>query len=84
MNIALFLLLLLCLCNISFNEKNDYLSKEQTTAINGIFVGLIFLSHFAQYIEYENGDFIFRTVHNKLRQLIVVPFLFLALYLRFF
>lgn len=80
MNIALLLLVLIGIYNISFSKTDDYLSKSQTTEINGIFVGLIFLGHFSQYIEYGKWDFIFSTVHNKMGQLIVVPFLFYSGY----
>jgi len=32
-------------------SKNDFLTKESTTTINGIFVMLIFLSHSTQYFQ---------------------------------
>lgn len=61
---------------------NDYLSKSNTTAINGIFVVLVFLCHFAQYVKFS-PDFIdqsFVFFKSHLGQLVVTTFLFFSGY----
>ena len=60
----------------------DYLSKSNTTAINGIFVVLVFLCHFAQYVKFS-PDFIdqsFVFFKSHLGQLVVTTFLFFSGY----
>lgn len=60
----------------------DYLSKSSTTAINGIFVVLVFLCHFAQYVKFS-PDFIdqsFVFFKSHLGQLVVTTFLFFSGY----
>jgi len=56
-----------------------YIDKEQTTCINGVFVLLIFMSHFAQYRAAVKGSFYldFKSQHG---QLVVVTFLFYSGY----
>ena len=61
-----------------FNEA--YLSKTSTTCINGIFVCLVFFSHFKQYIEFGPYDKFYRLVLNNIGQYMVVPFLFFSGY----
>ena len=56
------------------------MSLEQTSAINGFFVMLVFLRHFGQYISCGRYDMIFRSLDNKLGQLIVTTFLFYSGY----
>ncbi len=58
MNIFYFLIIILCLYGIKFSGKNyfaDYLSKDKTMAINGIFVLLVFYRHYSQYAETIGG-----------------------------
>ncbi|MDE5670407.1 MAG: hypothetical protein K2I14_02950, partial [Eubacterium sp.] len=59
----------------------DYSSPAQTTAINGIFVLLVFLSHAAQYVKL-NGvmDKPYDLLKTFLGQLVVVTFLFFSGY----
>lgn len=54
----------------------DYCSKSRTTAIKGIFVATVFMSHFCSYIATGEQDALaVKTVHF-LGQLMVTPFLF--------
>ena len=83
MNIILLLVVIICLYKIKFAGKDffdDYISKDQTNAINGLFVVLVFLRHFKTYIEIDAGDMIFGKVDTLLGQLIVVSFLFYSGY----
>lgn len=60
----------------------DYLSKDNTTAINGIFVVLVLLCHFTQYAKFGTGlidqSFVYFKTH--LGQLVVTTFLFFSGY----
>lgn len=62
-----------------FNE--NYLSRETTTAIKGIFVFFVFLSHFSQYypLGAVPGDGFYYIKHNS-GQLVVTMFLFYSGY----
>ena len=61
-----------------------YLSPENTTAIKGIFVMMVFFRHFRQYIDYsilsDKYSGIFKTFNAYTGQLIVVMFLFCSGY----
>ncbi len=81
MLVYLFLLLLIVFLNLKAAGKNeffsDYLSKERTTAINGIFVLIVFLSHASTYITPDGPlDAAYLTLKGYLRQMIVATFLF--------
>lgn len=75
---------------LMFNQMNaakegqfhtDYLSKEKTGAINGIFVIFVFLRHVVQYIQLGGTfDAGFMKVDAYLNQLIVVSFMFYSGY----
>lgn len=61
--------------------QKDYLSKNQTNAIKGIFVLLIFLSHASQYITFDGPcDIAYNTFKKQLRQMVVAMFLFYSGY----
>lgn len=82
-----YLLVLLAVCCIGLQTaKKDaffegYLSKQQTTAINGIFVLIVFLSHASTYIETSGPlDAAYLTFKGYLRQMIVASFLFYSGY----
>ena len=61
--------------------NSDYLSHKTTIQINGIFVLLVFLSHFCQYLTvplpYSEGYYVIR---KMLSQLVVTTFLFYSGY----
>lgn len=62
-----------------FNE--NYLSRNDTTAVKGIFVFLVFMSHFIQYYDMNTVfDNPYKIVRNFLGQLVVVMFLFYSGY----
>ena len=66
------------------NNKNfeHALSISQTTCINGIFVILVFLSHFCQYVDTSSMPYFqpYLFLRSHLGQLIVAPFLFYSGY----
>ena len=62
----------------SFNR--DYMSREETTAVKGVFTALVFLSHFSQYIEVGPYDQIYRIFQNHLNQMVVSMFWFYSGY----
>lgn len=62
-----------------FNK--DYLNKEITTSINGIFVILIVFSHYAQYAGFEGVyDAPYLALREHLNQMVVASFLFYSGY----
>ncbi len=62
-----------------FNQ--NYMSRDNTTAIKGIFVFLVFMSHFIQYYEMSTVfDNPYKLVRTFLGQLVVVMFLFYSGY----
>lgn len=56
------------------------LNRRQTMAVNGVFVMLVFLRHFKQYIECGTYDRFFWSLDSCLGQLIVTSFLFYSGY----
>lgn len=77
--------LLICVYNMKimpFKGFNvNYLSRETTTAIKGIFVFFVFLSHFSQYFPYgSEPDHWFYFVKHNSGQLVVTMFLFYSGY----
>ena len=62
-------------------QGSNYLSVETTSTIKGIFVVLIFASHFSSYVQYQAFyDTSLKNVCSFLGQLIVIPFLFYSGY----
>ena len=53
-----------------------YMGKETTSTINGLFIWLVFLSHFTQYLPSSYGNIVSKTIG----QLVVVMFLFYSGY----
>ena len=82
----LVILLFVSLYQIKFNKNGweDFLGKDQTTCIKGIFVLMIFLSHFNSYtagvLETGKLNSIYLLVFTYVSQLMVVPFLFYSGY----
>lgn len=79
---ATFLLILLFYNNFfksKFNSK--YLSKENTTRINGFFIMIVFFAHFEQYITITSPyDAMVYKIIGLLGQLIVTTFFFFSGY----
>lgn len=82
-----FALLFICLYRIKFNLKGfntDYLLKDKTNSIKGIFILLIIITHSMSYMytyEYNNciGNSLFFSC-GRIGQLVVVMFLFYSGY----
>lgn len=61
----------------SFNDR--YLSKDNTTAINGIFVILVVFSHYEQYADFSGTlDLPYMMLKEHLKQMVVSTFLFFS------
>lgn len=80
MDLVLLAVAVLGLWGLRLRRDGSHLSKEQTGAVNGFFVLLVFLRHTVDYISAGPWDGIFRAVDSRLDQLIVVPFLFYSGY----
>ena len=85
MLVYLFLILLIVFMDLKAAGKNefcrDYLSKERTAAINGVFVLLVFLTHAVGYVKLSGPlDAAYLTMKGYLRQMIVSTFLFYSGY----
>ena len=85
MIVFLLILLLIIIYGLAFSGINrfneGYLRKENTTAVNGIFVFLIVLSHYAQYADLSGAyDAPYLALREHLGQMVVVPFLFYSGY----
>lgn len=62
-------------------EKLDgYISPAQTSAINGVFVMLVFMRHINQYLTFGKYDNYFQIFDSLIGQLIVTTFLFYSGY----
>lgn len=61
--------------------QENYVSKNQTSAINGLFTLLIFWSHVSTYIKLDGSlDAPYSTFKSYMLQLVVVPFFFYSGY----
>lgn len=87
MDIFLIILLFIVLYKLKLNNLGikAALSIEQTTCVNGIFVLLIFASHFFLDLDLNNRlnfpvTFIYPHIRNAMGQLVVVTFLFYSGY----
>lgn len=83
MTLMLFVIVLMVIYKIKIYKtvyNYEYLDKDGTRMINGIFVVLVFLSHFCSYIEVGKYDYLYQRVQSCLGQFIVVPFLFYSGY----
>ena len=83
MILLLVLLAIVCLWRIQISGYHaDYLSKESTTAIKGIFAALIFCSHIRGYITLSPAwwNTSYNTILDHLGQLTVVLFFFYSGY----
>lgn len=81
--IFLIILMALCLYKIQFVKFNDdYMGIAQTTAIKGIFIGIVTLSHAKSYIRISEGGggIVYQLFLDLLGQLMVTMFLFYSGY----
>ena len=78
MIIFFLLLVILVFSSLRFcSYNNDYMSKKNTTTVNGVFVVFVLFRHYSQYIDLSGMyDVPFVAVDNHLNQLIVTAFLF--------
>lgn len=84
MTVYLILLAVISLIGIRLNTSGDnrYLDKEHSTSLKGIFVAIILLSHFNQYITIEQSlfNYPYLLFFERIGQLMVTPFLFFSGY----
>ncbi|MBQ1521822.1 MAG: acyltransferase family protein [Erysipelotrichaceae bacterium] len=84
MTVYLILLAVISLIGTRLNNSGDnrYLDKEHSTSLKGIFVAIILLSHFNQYITIEQNMFNYPYLlfFERIGQLMVTPFLFFSGY----
>ena len=85
MTYAVLALIALCLYNVTFAEKGrlytDYMAKENTLALQGIFVLYVILRHFSSYVPYSRPiDGLAKLINSGTGQLLVTPFLFVSGY----
>ena len=79
--LVLYFVVVLVGVNANFKDTCDYLSIENTQAIKGIFILMVFYSHFNSYIT-EIGPYfdLYRTFFNLIGQAMVTLFLFYSGY----
>lgn len=80
---VLILYVALCLYGVKFSYANgdDYLSVDNTMSIKGIFILLVFLSHFNSYVDFSNRfDNIYALFISLFGQAMVTMFLFYSGY----
>lgn len=66
---------------VSGQKWNDYMSKEKTGAVKGIFVLMVFISHFCSSFTGNAGDvLVHKYITLKFNQLMVTMFLFYSGY----
>lgn len=74
------LLIIIYLINVKLNFKGlnkDYMSKYNTTILNGVFVMIVFFSHFLSYNpNLDSFSVPLKFITSKIGQLMVTPFLF--------
>ena len=85
MSIFIGIIVLLACFRMQYSGKNeffkDYLAKDNIQPIKGIFILLVFASHFSQYVSYTSPlSKPYLLLRQDLGQLIVVPFLFYSGY----
>ena len=81
MTVIVLVLFALCLVQVRMADRgtlySDYLAKEHTTAVSGIFVILVFLRHFYGHTTVNGAfDSFAYQLNGKLGQLLVTAFLF--------
>ena len=80
----IFIIFIMLLLNVDFYGKRfnrNYLSKDNTTTINGFFIIMVFFSHFQQYILVMSSyDLYFYKIIGYIGQLMVTTFFFFSGY----
>ena len=74
---------IICLlgCKSCFKTEYDYLSRDVTTSVKGIFILMVFFSHFNSYVQYtELLDRIYTIPFVMIGQGMVTMFLFYSGY----
>ena len=74
---------IICLfgCKLCFKTEYDYLSRDVTTSVKGIFILMVFFSHFNSYVQYtELLDRIYTIPFSLIGQGMVTMFLFYSGY----
>lgn len=76
----LLILMLVCLWKIKFNFSKtgfgDYLQKDKTESVKGLFILIVFLSHFNKYVSYSwTPDVYAFKIIGVIGQAMVIPFL---------
>lgn len=72
----------LCLFGVNFNLKkkshfDDYMSVQKTTAIKGIFILIVFFSHFNSYADFTlESDLVYENIIKIIGQWMVTLFMF--------
>ncbi len=73
--------LVLCAYRIKYGFSSDYLCKTRTTSLKGIFILLVFFSHFNAYVTFESKtDLMYVAAVAYIGQGMVTPFLFCSGY----
>lgn len=81
MIVVLLIYLFICFYDVKFGDHEDYLSKEKTQSIKGIFILLVFFSHFNSYVVYTNQmDLLWQRLITSFGQTMVTLFLFYSGY----
>ncbi len=84
MSVILLLLGIHVIASMQFSKagefNKDYLGRSETAAVKGIFVALIVLSHYSQYITLGTYDDAYRIFQNHLNQMVVSMFWFYSGY----
>ena len=84
MNLYLIFIIVVSLIGIEFcfkNKNKDYLSKTNTSCVKGIFILIVFYSHYVTYTHVNmSKDYLMYDVKIFLGQLMVTLFLFYSGY----
>lgn len=83
MNLYLLFLIIISLLEIKIFLKDfnpNYLSKETTSSIKGLFVLIVFYSHISGYVTFSQNSFLMNKLSLFLGQLMVTMFLFYSGY----
>ena len=83
MNLYLLFLIIISLLGIEIFLKDfnpNYLSKETTSSIKGLFVLIVFYSHISGYVTFSQNSFLMNKLSLFLGQLMVTMFLFYSGY----